>query len=139
MQRHQANNATENCQTLSQWFEYFKYSYNKARNEISIHHGYQTYTYACESLKMQDPIVWQPYFPELYLQMSSTIATHRFSFVSGTPGDGKNSCIQFFSMLLGRFYTKLQFLATNFSTHIIEDFFDMVFMGSFMIHISLKM
>lgn len=138
MQRYQASNATENCQTLPHWFEYFKYSYNKARNEILIHHGYQTYTYSCESLKMQDPVIWQPFFPQLYLQISSTTATHRFPLVCGTPGDGKNSCIQYFAMLLGRYYCKLQFLANNFSAQIIEDFFDLVFMGSFMIQVSLK-
>ena len=133
LQRFQANNPVDSCQTLSQWLCFFKFSYNKAKHEIIIHHGYQTHVYGCESLKLMEPIIWQPYFPNIFLQMSSTAATHRFVFLTGTPGDGKTSCLKYYSILLGKYHYKVQFLENSFSDLVIEDFFKVLTKGPFII------
>ena len=137
MQRVQANNPVDSCQTLSEWLSFFKFSYIKAKHEIVINHGYQTHVYGCESLKLMDPIIWQPYFPNIFLQMSSTAATHRFVFLTGTPGDGKTTCTKFYSHLLGKYHYKIQFLENSFSALLIEDLFKVLTQGPFVIQSNL--
>ena len=133
MQRYQVDQAAETCQTLPQWFGYFKFSYNKAKNEILISHAYQTYIYGCESLKLLEPIIWQPYFPDILLQISSATATQRFTLLTGTTGDGKNSFLKLFSMLIGKYHYRIQFLENNFSEAIIQDFFNVLVKGPFVV------
>ena len=137
MQRFQVDKAIDDCLTISQWFGYFKFSYNKAKHEILIHHGYQTHTYGCESLKMVEPLIWQPHFPNLFLQISSTSATQRFVLLTGTPGDGKNSFLKTFSLLLGKYHYKMQFLDDHFSLSLIDEFYSVLYKGPFVIQANL--
>ena len=138
MQRHQVDHQTENCASLPQWLGYFKYSYNKARNEIIVHQAYQSQLYGCESLKMTEPIVWQPHFPSTALQMSSTAVTGRFALLAGTPGDGKNSFIRSLSVLLGKFLYKIQFLEDCLSPPLISEFYKVLTAGPFFLQISIS-
>ena len=138
MQRHQADNKTESCASLQLWQGYFKYSYNKARNEILVQHAYQTHVYGCESLRLSEPVVWQPHFPTTALQMSSTAATGRFVLLAGTEGDGKNSFIKSFALLLGKFLYKIQFLEDFLSPSLIGEVYNVLTAGPFLVHISVS-
>ena len=138
MQRHQSDNKTENCASLAVWVGYFKYSYNKARNEILVQHAYQSHVYGCESLRMTEPVVWQPHFPATSLQMSSTAATGRFVLLAGTPGDGKNYFIKSLAIILGKFLYKIQFLEDFLSPSLIGEFYNVLTKGPFLVHITVS-
>ena len=75
--------------------------------------------------------------PNLFLQISSTSATHRFVLLTGTPGDGKNSFLKMFSLLLGKYHYKIQFLDDYFSSSIIDEFYSVLYKGPFVIQANL--
>ena len=138
MQRYQVDNDIDNCQSLIHWFNFFKFSYNKSKNDIIVHHGYQTYTYGCESLKLMEPVIWQSFYPSIYQQISSITATQRFVLLTGSPGDGKNSCIQYLAMMLGKYHYKFQLLDNFFPVTIIKDLFSILSKGPFVVHVNLQ-
>ena len=138
MQRWQNENSVESCQSLPLWFGYFKYSYNKHKNEIHVGHGYQVHVYGCESLRMTDPLIWLPHLTNTFLQFSSVTATNRFLLLTGSAGDGKNSAIKMFANMLGKFLFKSQYLENAFPSEIITDYLGTLSKGPFMIHIGMK-
>ena len=134
MQRYQYFNDTENCQTLPEWFAFFKFYYAKARHEIVINHGYQTYTYGYESLKMEDPLINFPSFNDIFLDFSCIAKARKCAFINGTIGDGKSSAVQALSNILGKYLFKCQVDSSIKKPHV-GQFIKILKKGNYMVHI----
>ena len=134
MQRYQYLNYIQNCQTLPEWFAFFKFSYIKVKDEIVIVHGYQTYLYGYECLKMGDPMVQTPYLNDTFLEISCASKSKKCVLLHGSPGDGISSGIEIFSNMLGKHIFQCQLDPDIKKTHI-EKLFRMLSSKSFVIHI----
>ena len=134
MQRFQYLNSTQNCNTLPEWFNFFKFSYTKAKDEVLINHGFQTYFYGYESLKMGEPLIHSPYINDTFQEFSCATKSKKCILLYGSPGVGISSCIEMFSNMLGKYLFCCQ-LDKNIKDAHIEKIFRMLNCNKYIVHI----
>ena len=134
MQRFQSRNKTENCQTLPEWFAFFKFYHNKHKNEITVLHGYQTHIYGFENRKMEEPIVQYPFIHDTFLDFSCASKAKKCVFLRGQNGDGKSSAIQAYANMTGKYLMKFQ-IDSRIEKSDTEKLFKILDSQTYMIHI----
>ena len=128
---------TTTCQEFAEWFGFFKFYYLKGRHEIQVAHGFQSYTYGCESLRMGEPLIWLPHLTHLYLQISSLTATDRFLLLTGSPGDGKHSALKILANTLGLFLFRAQHLEASLTGSLLGQHLATLSRGPFCLEVCL--
>ncbi len=109
IQRVQKLTGFPNTKDMLEYFSYVKHSYIKAQDDIVVNFGYQTFTYGCESFKMEEPIIYSPGCVDSFAEISSAFKSRKCILFSGLNGDGKSSRIHLFSNLLGKYLYRCQF------------------------------
>jgi hypothetical protein len=137
MQQHQIRNNIANCLSTLEWLSVCKYFYIKSRNEIIVSHGYLSYIYGSESLKMEEPIILYPRANEALMQMSSSNASFKCPVLCGLSETGKSSKIKAYSNILGRFLFTCQ-INENFPRKSLHSVIKMISTNLFCINIAIK-
>jgi len=137
MQQHQIRNNIANCLSTLEWLSVCKYFYIKSRNEIIVSHGYLSYIYGSESLKMEEPIILYPRANEALMQMSSSNASFKCPVLCGLSETGKSSKIKAYSNILGRFLFTCQ-INENFPRESLHSVIKMISTNLFCINIAIK-